>query len=238
MLSSSTGSNPPKKRLLFLHGMALPPYYYTDKLARDLFQGLTSEFQVEFCYSPRRLTAQIPNLDKLFPDLQPDEMREWFNSHTNNDHVGSKRYEGLQESLTFLQDYLNQQPRFDVLAGHSNGALMAAILSFFAKSVPDWLPESKHWSSVVLCNAPASFDTEQTLSSLIQEAQQGPVVPLPSVHVWGGESDHCWEGQQALQTIHFPTNAAIINHRAGHLFPSNAETNQKIVKAISESVLN
>lgn len=241
--SSSSLSIGPKKRLLFLHGMAIPPSYYKEKVAKELFQALKDDnYEIEFAYSPRALTANLPGLDEMFPDLKREEMREWINSHANDD--GTKRYDGLQESLNFLKQYIEERPRFDVIGGHSNGALMAAIIAFYMQQQEEeqddnnngWLSDAtKKCSSLFLCNAPGPFDTEQTLAELIKTSNTGPVVDLPSLHVFGGPTDYTYEGQKALQKIHFPNKSIIVQHDVGHFIPTDPEIIQNIVTKLNET---
>jgi hypothetical protein len=169
----------------------------------------------------------------MFPDLTPDDYREWINSRSNNEAGGtSKTYDGLDDSLAFLNDYLKNQPRFDVIAGHSNGALMTSILSLLVESDPDWLPKDKKWSAIVLFNAPASYETEVSLKELV--GKHGPI-QMPSIHVFGGETDLCWAGQQMMQEIHHP-NGKIVQHEAGHFFPKEQQYYDDILSGLNGMV--
>lgn len=228
----------PRKRLLFLHGMALPPEYYTSKYAKEMFDALDKDFDVKFVCSPRKLTSTfiIKYFQEKYPDLDKERMFEWVNSQDHDD--GTKTYDGLQDALDFLQEYLLEQPRFDVIAGHSNGSLMAAILSLVIQADPDFLPASKHWSIAMICNGPASFETETRLTKLINEKQRGTgfIIHMPSVHVWGGPTDVTWAGQQKLKEVHFPEEAEVVQHGCGHDFPHDTETVQNIVDALKRSL--
>lgn len=183
---SSALSESPKRRLLFLHGMFIPPEYYQEKIAPKLFRALEHDrWECTLVKSPRPCADPVPPiLYDMFPDMKDKKDHpEWLNAQTNDD--GTKTYQGLEDSLAFLQAYLTSQPRFDVIAGHSNGALMASILAFKMESDASWLSKDKHCRAVLLCNGPASYETETTLSEMIQ--QHGtPAVQTPSIHVWGG----------------------------------------------------
>lgn len=235
-----------KYRMLFLHGMPCCPRMYKDKLLVQFLATLErANWEVVFVQSPRvcQDVDPPPILKEWFPDVQPHEMCEWVNSQSrkkrDNDDDGStdKEYLGLQESLSFLQSYLNEQPRFDVIAGHSNGALMASILSFYMDHNIQ-VNNNNNWDKPcrgILCmNAPNSYETEMTLGPLV--AQHGPVTQIPSLHVWGGKSDHTYEGSQKLKRVHHhPTSSGpAIEHEAGHFFPQEQHYYDDICQALQE----
>jgi hypothetical protein len=130
-----------RRRMLFLHDEFLTPACYEDKLAKAFFDtSVDAGWDVVTIQSPRRTPDKIPDLVKtLFQHL--DIHPEWINSEQYDD--GTKAYHGLHESLDFLQSYLQKQPQFHVIAGHSNGALMASIFSLYIEAVPDWLLMAK-----------------------------------------------------------------------------------------------
>jgi len=143
-------------------------------------------------------------------------MAEWINSQAKAD--GSKEYLGLSESLAFLQKYLQEQPRFDVIAGHSNGALLASILALYMER-DDWqLPKDKHPVGIACFNGPNSYETEVTLAPLVKNK----TIQMPSLHVFGGPTDHTYEGSQKLARVHHPS-AQTMEHSAGHLFPTDKD---------------
>jgi hypothetical protein len=234
MASSSNIATPPKKRMLFLHGMFMPPECYTgDKLMKPFWSALGDEdWEVTTVTSPRVCRDPAPEvLFQLLPELKGRaDLPEWINSQANED--GSKVYDGLDDSLQFLRNYLASQPQFDAIVGHSNGALMASILSLTMESEKEWLPESKHCKAIVLFNAPGSYANEVQLSKKVQ--RHGPI-QLPSIHVFGGPTDTCWEGQQELQRDLHP-NGKVIVHDAGHFFPSETKYYDEIVEALNTAI--
>jgi len=215
-MSSSTPETPRKKRLLFLHGMFLPPECYTDKLLKQFFETIADEWDLTCPKSPRVCPVPPPDvIFQMFPELKGKDLPEWINSYDNDD--GTKVYHGLDDSLAFVRDILLESEPFDAVAGHSNGALLTSILSFKLEADEDWLPKDKHWKKAVLFNAPGSYSNEVNLSEKVRS--HGPC-KMPSVHVMGGLSDIHWEGQQKLQKELHP-DAKVIVHDAGHFFPSD-----------------
>ena len=221
----------PSRRALFLHGQFLTPQLYQTALAPKLFETLEkSGWECVTIQSPRRCPDPPPDLVKeLLPGLSTDDYREWINAHKNKDGV-TKTYHGLQESLNFLQDYLCKEPRFDVIMGHSNGALMASILAHKLETDKSFLPAEKHFHAVALFNAPASYETEVSLT----DAAKKPV-QMPSLHIFGGETDLTWQGQQQMKRVHHPTGK-VIQHAAGHFFPKEQSYYDDIVKSLNEMV--
>lgn len=223
-------SSSDKPRMLFLHGMMLPPIVYTEKLATAWFDT-AKDWEHCLVKSPRKCMDKphpiIIEIMKDFPE-HADDLPEWLNSQKHDD--GTKTYYGLQESLTFLQTYLKEQPRFDIVAGHSNGALMASILTLMMEADKDWLPADKHWKATVHFNASASYETEVYLGKIVKE--HGPI-QTPSVHVLGGPTDAAYSGGQELQKKIHPTGT-IVEHNAGHFFPNDSTCYEEIVSALKK----
>jgi hypothetical protein len=119
--------------MLFLHGMFLPPSIYQDKIATPLLSCLEDHrWECVFLNSPRPNSGPVFEAClQLFPELT--EHPEWMNSCKEGALDGAtKLFDSFQGSLKILQDYLSDNPKFDVIAGHSQGALMApSILSLF-----------------------------------------------------------------------------------------------------------
>ena len=218
------------RRVLFLHGMWLPSECYTDKLAVGLLETMKRRgYDCDFVNSPRKCPDTPPELlTTMFPDL--DSFPEWVNAESRED--GTKLYHGLEDSLAFLQRYLKEHPRYDVIAGHSNGALMTSILALRMESDPDFLPKDKHCRAIVLFNAPASYDTEDTLKSIVVE--HGPI-QMPSIHVWGGPTDLTWQGEQMMRRVHHP-KGIVVQHEAGHWFPSDTKYYDEILNALDKAL--
>ena len=216
---------------------------YRDKLLVQFLSTLPeNDWEVTFVQSPRVCQGTPPPiLTELFPDVTRDEMREWVNSkslddNNNNkpaaDAAYTKEYDGLQDALIFLREYLQDEPRFDVIAGHSNGALMASILAFHMQHQPEWLlPSHKHCKTILCMNAPNSYDTEVCLGPLV--AEYGPVTSISSLHVLGGPTDFTYEGSKQLQQVHHP-GARVLEHNAGHFFPTEQHYYDDMLKALNE----
>jgi len=218
--------------MLFFHGIFLPPDCYTDKLATAWFEAISGDYDCVCLKSPRNNLGTVPPVVfEMFPDLR--EFPDWINSQKTRELrrlQGIKTYVGLEETLQFLQAYLNEQPRFDVLVGHSQGALIASILSLMIESEKDWLPVDKHWSAIVLFNAPGPYEAGTNLRERV--ARHGPM-QIPSVHVFGGPTDYSWVGQQELRKVHHP-DGRIVQHDGGHFFPQEQQYYDRILAELKE----
>jgi len=226
-------------RLLWLHGQFIPARKYQETLLLPLLSNLPdNKWEVTYLQSPRPCADPPPDIiGRMFPDIQPGEMAEWINSQAKSD--GSKEYLGLPESLAFLQNYLRDQPRFDVIAGHSNGALVTSVLALYMEREDDsWdLPKEKHPAGIACFNAPNSYETETTLAPLVNDGK--PMIQMPSIHVFGGPTDHTYEGSQKLARIHHhPSSCRTMEHSAGHWFPTDKDNPvyPAIVKALQDMV--
>jgi hypothetical protein len=229
-------SSATKPRMLFLHGMFMPPDCYREKSAVVLLKCLDDAgWQVDFLKSPRPCPDDPPAIVKeAFPDLQ--EFPEWINSETHAED-NTKTYHGLQDSLNVLRNHLLSQPKYDIVAGHSNGALMASILAFMTESTQasedPFLPPDKQFRGVLLFNAPGSYETERTMSKKIA-AYGSAIIQMPSIHVVA-ESDHVYTGSQRLQQTHHPNDATLVQHSEGHMLPKESQHYDEIMAALQKS---
>lgn len=113
---------------------------------------------------------------------------------------------------------------------------MTSILSLYMETFPNFIPNEKIPSALVIMNAPASYETEQTLSDIVKQHDESDTTRIPSIHVWGGKSDMTWKGQQALHKVHHP-NGIVIQHEQGHFLPeSQPETYDQIRNALNEII--
>ena len=119
---------------------------------------------------------------------------------------------------------------------------MASILSLYMQHDDlHFIPNDKIPSALLLFNAPASYETERTLATLVQEQQQqgssNNIRNIPSIHIWGGETDFAWNGQQELYKIHHP-DGKVIRHEQGHFLPESSQPQvyTEIIQALHEIV--
>jgi hypothetical protein len=227
------------KRILFLHGMFCPPSLYVENNGRKLFETLRkSGFEVVTdLKSPRRHTAQVPSfIFDLFPEFKgrEDEMPEWYNAFTNDD--GTKRLEGLEQTLNFLQNYLATQDRFDVIMGHSQGAQLVSILTLLMETKNIAVPEDKQWELIVPMNAPNPFDTVVNCN-VANFCRQHGKLQTKSIHVTGGPKDLTYQGSKHMMRVNFSEdNVMEVAHNEGHFLPQDETVCASIAKAIHDAL--
>lgn len=107
---------------------------------------------------------------------------------------------------------------------------MASIRTLKMETDPDFVPKDKKCKALLVLNAPASYETEVQLQDIVKT--HGPVT-LPSIHVWGGPTDWTWEGEQDLFRIHH-SSGVVIQHEAGHFFPSEQKYYDQIVQELDK----
>jgi hypothetical protein len=80
-------TNAPIRRLLRLHGMCVPPRIYENPNVFTLSAILKNKgWEVVYLESPRLCLDPPPDvLGKIFPDIQPHELKEWINTQTRSD---------------------------------------------------------------------------------------------------------------------------------------------------------
>jgi hypothetical protein len=243
-MASTTSDNVLPRRLLFLHGMFVTPQLYQEKLSKEFFSHLRdSGYECVAPCSPRPNSGPVFDMVKK---LLPDEeiYPEWFNSHTISED--SKEFDGLEDSLRYLIAFMNDQEPFDVVIGHSQGAMMTTILTLLAEcqrsdtpsvvqAASQWGRIESTWKAVACMNAPNSFETECVMQSVLKAAGS-PKIVTPALHVFGGPTDSTWEGQQKLRSVHYPASAKIIQHEEGHMIATGKAVVEEIIIALNDVV--
>ena len=215
-------------RLLFLHGIWHPPSLYKEKVMSTLWAKLEENgFTICAPQSSRDHSTPVwPMIKERHPELTTHP--EWYNAKDNDD--GTKTLTGLQETIVFLQNYLNKADTFDVVMGHSQGAQLLSILALLAESDPAFIPAEKRWKLLVPMNGPNAFDTVDTLLDVVRK---NPKIKTPSIHVFGGPEDVTWEGQQKMKDVHYRNaSSQIVRHDEGHMPPGDEVVCDELIKAI------
>ena len=253
-MSSSSTKKKQQHHMLFLHGQFVTPECYTSKFATKLFEKLesTGDWDVDIPLSPRITKDPTPPIMiEWFPNQKVHP--EWINSETHTEEDGStttKTYHGLKESLNWLKEYIMNKPyKYDIIAGHSNGAIMTALLAFMMEKTmtmntsdtdtPPYLPQDKHCNGIIIFNAPNSFETERTLMKEYI-ARDGPMITsIPSLHVFSSTND-AWvgDGSTKMLTSHFPKPSSgktvVIDHENGHWFPTDDKHYDQILQFMNQ----
>ena len=227
-------------RLLFLHGMFCPPKSVVCRNC-PLFASLEDAgFEITTVQSPRTHSGPVPPVVfEIFPDLKSQEssLPEWYNAH-DNDKNGTKRLDGLQDSLSFLKKFIADQPPFDVIAGHSQGGQLAAILTLLMEDDDTFLLTGKMWKATLHMNSPNPFSNVETVGLHQKVATHGKI-KTPSVHVLGGSSDHTLEGSRAMLAEHYSDeNVIVVHHDEGHFLPKDDRTCKQIATALQQVLQN
>jgi len=225
-------------RILFLHGLWLPPAVYEKGLMGCLLQKLKERgFECVFVKSQRqnRRVQDSPLWNDIIRDqnyvhqTEENDHPEWYNVIQLED--GCKRFDGLGNTLFKLRHFLSREAPFDVVVGHSQGAQLATILTLMAESEPYWIDQDKKWKLVVCLNGPNSFETEMGLADRVSKHGK---IRTPSLHVFGGPTDLCFEGQQKMKEVHFGDDflTRVVRHDEGHWPPKDPKVCEKVVRAI------
>jgi hypothetical protein len=244
MASTTDNAVLPPRRLLFLHGMFVTPQLYQEKFSKDFFTALgDSGYECVAPCSPRPNSGPVFDMvKKLLPD--EDLYPEWFNSQDITKE--SKVFNGLEDSLRYLIDFMNDEEPFDVVMGHSQGAMMTSILTLLSEcqrsdtpsivqAASQWGRIEKPWKAVLCMNAPNSFETERVLQSVLKSAGS-PKISSAALHVFGGPTDTTWEGQQKLRNVHYPESSKVVQHEEGHMIANSNAVIEEIITALNDVV--
>ena len=250
--SSSSKKANTRKRILFLHGQFVTPNGYEKVIATKFLSKLREDgWEIDMPLSSRVCQDPVPDFvkDKFKNfggyDTINEYNPEWLNAETH-ENDNTKTYHGLSDALNFLKKYLLDNPnKYDIIGGHSNGALMATILVYMIEStkntkepfLSDEEGKSNAIKGLLICNAPNSFETECTIIKQHIEKfgnDHKPIIStIPSIHLVSSSSDFAYQGSLNLLNVHFPNvgsknTPTIIDHDEGHGLPMK-ETNDKLV---------
>lgn len=230
-------------RILMLHGnrSSLGKFRKKTKVA---FGALTAQGHLLHYINAPHVYAKQENDEKrdritagLDNELQHQVNRCWW---TATDDPATMVYNGLQESIDYLESVFENEGPFDGVLGFAQGACMAAILAALQSQ-----GKTKHIRFKFLVNISGFYcrDTRQEYSNLhvIRYKNESgvdcvdpitPKISLPSFHTWGLQ-DELVEGWRTEMLSRAFANAQTSPHPAGHF---TSALNQWPVQVIADWV--
>jgi predicted esterase len=174
----------------------------------------------QFRKSLKPLLDATPNCDWHFIN-GPHKLDRgfcWWNLPPGARSYTALKYDGLEQSLDTLDAAWATDGPFDIVFGHSQGAMLAAISVALASSDRDEIifrPKSGIFSGSAWPNAANDLLTSVNSS-------------LPTLHIWGTQDDvNPWEMAMKLKD-NFGCKADSLVHSGGHIVPLDEASIQKI----------
>jgi hypothetical protein len=242
---------PRKLRVLFLHGFRTNVQVMQDQ-TRGLRAALGDAAEYVFLNGPFEADGPSDSdIEQRYAESKP--FYEWwrvafhdgrdFDSSVNDaestaklrrdadpdvDHDWSLLYEGLDQTLEYIDEQLRAHGPFDVVVGFSQGAILLSVLTM-------WYLQHQNvtWWKLAICVCGVPVTGINVRALFVDEQGREMLVPLPSIHLIG-QKDPLFVESHALTRMwaDHAENAAfpkvVLEHDSGHKFPSYNERNHAL----------
>lgn len=249
--SSTAASSPHKLRFLCLHGFRTNKKIMEDQ-TRELRAALGVNAEFVFLNGPHVAEGDSdPMIEGRYKDFKP--FHEWWclprykGSHgpdvtaramkraeeQDPDNEWYMHFEGVYQTIEYVQDQIQQLGPFDIALGFSQGSVMLTVLSMWYLKHQRPVP----WT-LSMCVGGMRVHGQNVRSLFEIEPGVEITVPMPSIHVIGREDPLFKENHKLAQSYAADvetTQRLIVEHDTGHRFPSmrrNPEAYAAILSAI------
>ena len=214
----ATINNTIRPRILVLHG-----FFDSAQNREHQMRSLTRTMKdMEFVF----INSSFPfvNYGFLKPDEDPpaDQRYQWF-SYRPEWPVTDYSYDTLNESVTFIVNYIQHNGPFHGLLGFSQGAIVcvAALLNVVPQIS---LPDCMKFAIIVGCPSINDPTVKSALDNIKQHQQQ-----IATLHVSGMNDTLITSAMSEMVFNCFdPSKAEFYQHKGGHYVPSDPPFRQKL----------
>jgi len=206
------------RRILVLHGLRLSSGMQGELMSDVLESCSGQNWEWTFLDAPNEATGAVRRITRERWPQGP--YCEWWNAMERPD--GTVEYVGLERTLDFMRERLNDGAPYDILAGYSQGGTLVTALTALSERT-DFLPADRRWRAALLFNSGVA-PRDPGLAPLLAA---GPL-QTPSIHVLGGPRDVLYEEQKALLEHWSAPGRTVLEHSEGHVPPSLAASGDVI----------
>ncbi|CAL5226171.1 g8998 [Coccomyxa viridis] len=194
-------------RVLALHGFRTSGEIFAQQMdISRLSEKLKDLIDIVYVDAPHLSSGELPaDLPAALVNGRPTY--EWWNAQ-RGESGKVVRYDGFDESLTFIKDYIALHGPFDGLWAFSQGTILASLL--LAMQQKGLILQEHPPLKFIVCIGgviPAPAVTSDLLSAPI---------PVPSLHIVG---DRDYIREYSLKLAELFQKPVIITHRRGHVVP-------------------
>ena len=157
---------------------------------------------ISFVDAPHRASGPIPADVKPFGDNE-GTYREWWNAE-RDPVTEAWRYEGCDESLSYLEGVWDEKGPFDAILGFSQGAAMTALFSGMLESKQKVLPRC------IICISGIKVRDERF------DGWYDGIRRLPSFHLCGSQDPVKIFTNRLIRSFEKPV---VVEHERGHVVP-------------------
>lgn len=251
--SAVAASTPRTLRFLCLHGFRTNKKIMEDQ-TRELRAALGSNVEYVFLNGPHVAEGDSdPMIEGRYKDFKP--FHEWWclprykGNHVEFGPEASAKamkrakekdpnnewymyFQGIYETIEYVQDQIQKHGPFDVALGFSQGAVMLTVLTMWYLKHQRPVP----WK-LSMCVGGMRVHGSNVRSLFEMEPGVEIPVPMPSIHVIGREDPLFTENHKLAQSYGSRETIPrlIVEHDTGHRFPSmrrNPEAYEAILRAI------
>eukprot|EP01023_Acetabularia_acetabulum_P062470 TRINITY_DN7693_c0_g1_i2.p3 TRINITY_DN7693_c0_g1~~TRINITY_DN7693_c0_g1_i2.p3 ORF type:complete len:240 (+),score=30.90 TRINITY_DN7693_c0_g1_i2:151-870(+) len=202
----ASSNKPPtnnKIRLLCLHGFWTSGKILKQQLQLANWQDKFGDLvEFEFLTAPHKATGKIPE-DVSFPG----PYFEWWNAKKIDDEIV---YQGVEQSLDYIEQYLAQNGPFDGFLGFSMGAAVATLILMLKQKGKRF---QQFNFQVCVCIAAGIRPRDKTYGDMFMEDD---VLEIPSAHIIG-DKDLYRIYSISLSKLY--NSRILMQHQRGHRVP-------------------
>lgn len=206
VLSSSSSSRKPK--FLCLHGWRTSGFILSIQTAA---LRANTDIDCEFIDAPYKAEGQADaGIEAFYPDLP---YYEWFLKRFDEANGKKKLRVGIEDSISFIIDYMNKHGPFDGILGFSQGAGMTTRIARLFMESKSSSGNNKLFIHDIKCVILIGG------VSLSEIGSDDSVVQLPSLHIMG-QADFLLPQSKELEAQFDSTLKSSMLHEEGHNIPS------------------
>ncbi|UJR19509.1 hypothetical protein I4U23_022639 [Adineta vaga] len=215
-----------KIQILVLHG-----YYDSAANRQHQMRTLTRSMkEVEFVF----LNSPFPFINYGFvlaSEISHTDARYQWTSYRPELAGPDHPLDTLQESVTYIVEYINQNGPFQGILGFSQGALVAAASMLHISNCPS-LPTCVRF--VILVGCPSTNDP--TMKAALDSFEKEHAIP--TLHVTGANDTLIPSSMSQIMFGYFhPSRAEFYIHKGGHYCPSDSDFRVKLRDFIQRALI-
>ena len=192
-------------RVLVLHGLRQNGRSFS-RAAKQALTGISKNSNVEFVFAdaPHKSSFSEGNVQMI-----ANTGRHWYNSTTSES--GDLIYEGLDESIEYLNNYFNINGPFQCVIGFSQGACIAAIMASLQASGSD---KAKYFTPkcYICISGGECRDSRDRFKDLHSTSMN---LEIPSFHIYG-ETDTIMPSDRTVRLSQVFRNPLVKSHSGDH----------------------
>eukprot|EP01060_Flectonema_neradi_P035544 TRINITY_DN6575_c1_g1_i1.p1 TRINITY_DN6575_c1_g1~~TRINITY_DN6575_c1_g1_i1.p1 ORF type:complete len:1200 (+),score=193.21 TRINITY_DN6575_c1_g1_i1:51-3650(+) len=192
-------------RVLVLHGLRQNSRKFS-KMTKKVLDGISKETKLEFVFLDAPHRSSLDNAANV--TMLANTGRHWYNATT--DENGNTIYEGLDESIEYLDECFDKRGPFQCVIGFSQGACVASVMASLHASGSE---KAKHFNpNCYICISGGECRDSRTRFKSLHEEN---TLDIPSFHIYG-ETDTIMPPDRTIRLSQVYKDAVVKGHPGDH----------------------